>query len=507
MRRRKNTIAPEPVGVTGEMLLNAPSGTWSGGVPETVPALRGTMTMNAEPAGWQGQTPVVTGPGNSGGNSPKNVPPKNKSKAEREPKKKAGSIAGKLHRMVIRRMFFGYFWLNLILICTTCAAYVHAEAKKASISLSQIKDIDFAGTYENLIITLEGRNGTLVMTPGSAFPAAVQVFIILGAFELLSLLRVICFDRFPIRRRLKPLRQMAEAAQSISDAQWNEEKLQNLTYAISHVDAESPSDHVRTNDRELTGIEHALNDLIDRMREAARQQTRFVSDASHELRTPIAVIKGYADMLDRWGKEDKSILEEAISAIRSESDHMNTLVEQLLFLARGDSGRQQLTLQQTSLTNIMKEVYEESVMIDKNHKYEFVTESGSEVICYGDAAMLKQSIRILVDNAAKYTTVGDTITLRVGINAEFRPFYSVQDNGVGMSSHDVEHIFERFYRSDTARNSKTGGTGLGLAIAKWIINRHHGTIMVQSRPEIGTRFTIFLHTQEASYNDAVVIGA
>ncbi|MBO4652069.1 MAG: HAMP domain-containing histidine kinase [Lachnospiraceae bacterium] len=508
MRRRNRTISPEPAGVTGEMLLNAPSGTWMGGVPETVPAvLERTTQVNTALAGWQGQTPVYTGPGNSGGNSPKNVPPSNKSKAEREPKKRAGSIAGKLHRMVIRRMFFGYFWLNLILIVTTCAAYVHFEAKKAGISLSQIKDFDLAGTYENLIVTIEGRNGTLVMTPGSAFPAAVQVLVVLGAFELLSLLRVICFDRFPIRRRLKPLRQMAEAAQSISDAQWNEEKLQNLTYAISHVDAESPSDHVRTNDRELTGIEHALNDLIDRMRDAARQQTRFVSDASHELRTPIAVIKGYADMLDRWGKEDKSILEEAISAIRSESDHMNTLVEQLLFLARGDSGRQQLTLQQMSLSSIMKEVYEESEMIDKNHKYEFVTDNGGEVLCYGDAAMLKQSIRILVDNAAKYTTVGDTITLRVGINSEFRPFYSVQDNGVGMSSHDVEHIFERFYRSDTARNSKTGGTGLGLAIAKWIINRHHGTIMVQSRPEIGTRFTIFLHTQEASYNEAVILNS
>ena len=487
---------------------------WTG---ETQPAMVPAVTT---PAGWQGQpgmgapeqgfvngnTPMVVPP-QYGGNTPVNVPPVPSSKAAKEPKKREGSIAGKLHRMVICRMFFGYFWLNLILILTTCFTYVHYEAKKAGVSLSRIKDVAFNGTFENLIVTVRTRDGLLTMTPGSAFPAAVQVLCVLAGFELLSLLRVICFDRFPIRRRLKPLRQMAEAAQSISDAQWNEEKLQNLTYAISHVDAESPSDHVRTNDRELTGIERALNDLIDRMRDAARQQTRFVSDASHELRTPIAVIKGYADMLDRWGKEDKSILEEAISAIRSESDHMNTLVEQLLFLARGDAGRQQLTLTQTSLTSIMKEVYEESEMIDKNHTYEFRQDGGGDVICYGDAAMLKQSIRILVDNAAKYTTVGDTITLRVGINKDFRPFYSVQDNGVGMSSHDVEHIFERFYRSDTARNSKTGGTGLGLAIAKWIINRHHGTIMVQSRPEIGTRFTIFLHTQESSYNDAVVIGA
>lgn len=436
-----------------------------------------------------------------------NTPPVPSKRVVKEQKKRAGSIAGKIHHMEIRRMFFGYFWLNLILIVTTCLAYVHQQASDAGFSLRKIRDVELSGnSVRTLALTITTKAGELTIVPGGLLWLFINILVVLGCFEALSLLRVILFDRFPIRRRLKPLREMAETAQSLSNAQWNEEKLQNLTYAISHIDAESPSDHVRTNDRELTGMEQAVNDLIDRMRQAAREQTRFVSDASHELRTPIAVIKGYADMLDRWGKDDKEILEEAIAAIRSESDHMNTLVEQLLFLARGDAGRQKLTLQKMSLTAIMKEVHEESEMIDKNHTYEFVPGAG-EVICYGDPAMLKQSIRILVDNAAKYTTVGDTITLRVGVNQELRPFYSVQDNGVGMSSHDVEHIFERFYRSDTARNSKTGGTGLGLAIAKWIVNRHHGTIMVQSRPEIGTRFTIILHAQENTFNDAVVIGA
>ena len=489
MARRKRVLAPEPEvwydgKPTGSMLLHGMASTPVAG-PEIM--IQQPPVNTPQPPGNVSQPPVK--------------------QPAKETKKKEGSIAAKLHRMVIRRMFWGYFWMNLILIVTTCLGYVYLEADKAHFQLRRMKDIVFSGnSIETWTVTIKGRGESLVMTPGSALQVALQVLVVLGAFELLSLLRVILFDRFPIRRRLKPLREMAETAQNISDAQWNEEKLQNLTYAISHVDAESPSDHVRTNDRELNGIEKALNDLIDRMRDAARQQTRFVSDASHELRTPIAVIKGYADMLDRWGKEDKQILEEAITAIRSESDHMNTLVEQLLFLARGDAGRQQLTLQQTSLTAVMKEVYEESEMIDKNHSYEFASDGG-EVMCYGDAAMLKQSMRILVDNAAKYTTVGDTITLRVGISQDYRPFFSVQDNGIGMSSHDVEHIFERFYRSDTARNSKTGGTGLGLAIAKWIVNRHHGTIMVQSRPEIGTRFTILLHAKETGYNEAVVIGA
>ena len=300
------------------------------------------------------------------------------------------------------------------------------------------------------------------------------------------------FMRFPIRRKLRPLREMAESAQALTMVGWEQEKMQNLTYAISHVDAESGSPRLVTNDSELAGIENAMNDLLSRMRDSYREQTRFVSDASHELRTPIAVIKGYADMLDRWGKEDKQVLEEGIEAIRAESDRMNVLVEQLLFLARGDAGRQNLVMEPISLTALMREVYDESVMIDHKHTYELQEEPG-EIVCIGDYGMLKQSVRILVDNASKYTNEGDTISLRVGVNRErLCPYVSVQDNGIGMSSEDVQHIFERFYRSDVARNSKTGGTGLGLSIAKWIIDRHKGVIEVKSRQEIGTRFTIFL---------------
>ena len=106
-------------------------------------------------------------------------------------------------------------------------------------------------------------------------------------------------------------------------------------------------------------------------------------------------------MLDRWGKEDEKVLEESIAAIKSETDHMNKLVEQLLFLARGDSGRTKLTVERFSLTALIREVYDESVMIDESHSWRLVADE--EVAAYGDTAMLKQATRILVDNAAKYT--------------------------------------------------------------------------------------------------------
>ena len=191
-------------------------------------------------------------------------------------------------------------------------------------------------------------------------------------------------------------------------------------------------------------------------------------------------------MLDRWGKEDEAILEEAIEAIKNESAHMQRLVEQLLFLARGDSGRQNLEMKPVNLNEVMREVYEESMMIDEKHSYIFEENGQAQMI--GDSAMLKQSARILIDNAAKYTPEQETIQIRVGVQQDGAAYYGIQDNG--MSENDVSHVFDRFYRADAVRNSQTGGTGLGLSIAKWIVERHVGYYNVISREGLGTRFTV-----------------
>ena len=223
------------------------------------------------------------------------------------------------------------------------------------------------------------------------------------------------------------------------------------------------------------------------------QQARFVDDASHELRTPIAVIQGYVNMLDRWGKDDPAVLEESINAIKNESENMKELIDQLLFLARGDNGRQKLAMERIDLSEIMREVWEESTMIDPDHKYLLEGDEG----CYisGDQAMIKQSIRIFVQNAAKYSEKGNSIKLSVK-KSDGKILYSVQDEGIGMAGEELSHIFERFYRSDKARNSSTGGSGLGLSIAKWIIDAHKGNVEVLSRQEIGTRITVSFESCE-----------
>lgn len=293
-----------------------------------------------------------------------------------------------------------------------------------------------------------------------------------------------------IKRKLQPLNELAETTNILSNISFDENKFHNLEDAIAKISPTSPNGALHTTDADLKGLEKAINNLLERMRESYRQQSRFVSDASHELRTPIAVIQGYVNMLDRWGKEDETILNESIEAIKNESDHMKKMVEQLLFLARGDSGRNQLNFEIFSLYDMMKEVYEESLMIDEKHMYEF--QGDPQATVYADVAMMKQTARILVDNAAKYTLEKDMISLKCGINQDGLSCFSVQDNGIGMKESDVSHVFERFYRSDVARGKMTGGTGLGLSIAKWIVEKHEGYFEVLSREELGTRITVVL---------------
>lgn len=309
--------------------------------------------------------------------------------------------------------------------------------------------------------------------------------------ELAALLGNVFWGARKIRRDLAPLDELAFKADMLARASsFDQQALDELEAAINRISPTGEGVQLHTNNAELAELEIAINNLLERMRETYRQQSRFVSDASHELRTPISVLQGYVNMLDRWGKEDEQVLDESIEAIKSETEHMKKLVEQLLFLARGDSGRTKLTMESFSLNEMMREVYDESQMIDKNHSYIF-RPAVDAVIITGDISMLKQTARILIDNAAKYTPADAVITMKVTENSGI-PCFLIQDEGIGIGHSDVPHVFERFYRSDPARSKDSGGTGLGLSIAKWIVDRHGGYFDVLSREDIGTRITVYL---------------
>lgn len=300
-----------------------------------------------------------------------------------------------------------------------------------------------------------------------------------------------------IRETLKPLSDMAEKAKKLQaeiadlSSSTPDDKIKDLAGAISSIDAEKLDYQISIDGSqdELKSLAYAINDMLKRINQAYQSQIRFVSDASHELRTPISVIQGYAGIIDRWGKHDEKTLQEAIDAIKSETENMKMLVEHLLFLARGDNEAIQLNKKRFDCTNLIKEIISETTLIDQEHN--IITELESSAFVEADEQLIKQAIRILVDNSLKYTEPGQEVRLKVFNNDE-GIVIQVQDNGIGIAPEDLPNIFNRFYRSDESRARKTGGTGLGLAIAKWIIERHGGYFEVLSRQNIGTRINIIL---------------
>ncbi|WP_291574363.1 sensor histidine kinase [Clostridium sp. UBA4548] len=244
---------------------------------------------------------------------------------------------------------------------------------------------------------------------------------------------------------------------------------------------------------ELKDLAKTFNDMLDRLQRTYEAQNQFVSDASHELRTPIAVIQGYANLLDRWGKEDKEVLDEAIGAIKSEAEAMKTLVEQLLFLARSDKHTQKVEMVDFKVNELIGEVIKETKLIAPNH--EILNMHNEEISINGDRSLLKEALRVFIDNSIKYTEEQGTIKINSYVK-EKKLVLEVEDTGAGISKEDLPFIFDRFYRADKSRTKESGGTGLGLSIAKWIIIKHKGKIEVQSKLGHGTKITILLPLKE-----------
>ncbi len=238
---------------------------------------------------------------------------------------------------------------------------------------------------------------------------------------------------------------------------------------------------------ELKDLANVINAMLDRIETSYESQKQFVSDASHELRTPIAVIQGYANLLNRWGAKDPEILHESIEAIQNEARSMQDLVEKLLFLSRHDKKTLKLIKKNFNMSKLVEDMVKETKLVAANRVIESsVTEN---IMVYGDEQALKQAVRIFIDNAVKYSRDGDTVTIKCEkVNEDC--IITVQDTGIGMTQKDLDHIFDRFYRSDYVRNQNIGGHGLGLSLGKLIILAHTGKIRVRSQFKKGTSFII-----------------
>lgn len=247
--------------------------------------------------------------------------------------------------------------------------------------------------------------------------------------------------------------------------------------------------NVEGTQNELKEIASTINSMLDRLELSYETQKQFVSDASHELRTPIAVVQGYINMLDRWGAKDAEILEESVDAIKNEAKSMQELVEKLLFLSRHDKKTLKLKKKKFDVGKLVEEMLKEGKIMVKDKNIEPL--DINSVILYGDQQTIKEAVRVLFENAVKYTEKGDTIYLgceREGKNCVI----TIADTGLGMDEKDMDNVFHRFYRSDHVRNGKVSGHGLGLSIAKLIVLKHAGTIQVKSQYTKGTCFRIVL---------------
>ena len=403
--------------------------------------------------------------------------------------KKLTSITRKLYFLGVRRRLRHYIFFDIF---TPLLAFIILLADREYVLLGEI-NFDFCRRFsvssKTLIYKVFDSNYKDILL---RIDMTYEAKIIAGCISVIMLLQLISIiatafrERWKIKKILAPINDMAMSINELTSIDFSEEKYHYIEDAIDNIDV-SGENALSLSEQELKGIEQSINNLIRRMQENSRQQARFVNDASHELRTPIAVIEGYANMLKRWGRDDEKVLDEGINAIDAEVRHMKHLVEQLLFLARGDSGRTKIEREDISAAELMKEIYEESLMIDEKHIYRF-KEWEENFILSADYGLIKQAVRILIDNAAKYSTESAEIILGYGIGEDGKKYLQVQDTGIGMSENDVTHVFERFYRSDEVRSYQ--GTGLGLAIAKWIVDKHNGHFEILSREELGTRIRI-----------------
>jgi two-component system OmpR family sensor kinase len=252
---------------------------------------------------------------------------------------------------------------------------------------------------------------------------------------------------------------------------------------------------------ELRRLASTFNDMLTRLDQAFSTQRRFLADASHELRSPLAAIRTNVEALLRGADSDPKEREASLRAIARETDRMGRLVADLLALARADAG-QPLVQKRVELDAVLIEAYQQERRLAEG--VELNLGELEQVQVLGDPDRLKQLVLNLVDNALRYTPPGGEVTLDVTREGDWAVL-RVSDTGVGIPREHIPHIFDRFYRVDSPRTRHSGGTGLGLAICKWVAEAHGGRIEVSSTVDSGSVFSVYLPAEASA--DAVRVPA
>lgn len=311
--------------------------------------------------------------------------------------------------------------------------------------------------------------GQSLTSLGTTLRSVLIEFLLIAPFVLLLSI----FGSYVLATRaFAPINRLTRAAQRIKAGDLHERV---------------PVPHARD---EVQALALTFNDMIEHLDRAFTQQRRFVADASHELRTPVAAIRSMTDVvLTQQGSREQYLT--VLYEVNAEAERLGRLIGDLLALARADEGHTLFEWGPVRLDLLAADVAAaiEPLAVERGVTVE--VDSQAPVVVLGDEARLIQAIFNLVDNAVVYTDAGGKVKLTVQVTNK-SACLSISDTGIGIEPEHLEHIFKRFYRADPTRSRARGGSGLGLAIVDWIVRAHAGTVTVESRVGRGSTFRVML---------------
>lgn len=339
-------------------------------------------------------------------------------------------------------------------------------------------NLDGLGRYR--VVAAPSRNRADVIVTGLSMSnidaTEFRMLIIFGIVTLVAIVAATTAGVVIIRRALAPLRRVAQTATEVVDLPLDRGEVE-LPVRVPEADANPAT--------EVGQLGSALNRMLDHIsaalstRQASETRVRqFVADASHELRTPLAAIRGYTELAQRMG-DDREAVAHAMSRVSSETARITRLVEDLLLLARLDSGRP-LEREPVDLSRLAVDAVSDAHIAGPNHQWELDLPP-EPVMVTGDEARLQQVVTNLLANARIHTGPGTVVTTRLS-SGPAHTLLQVIDNGPGIPAAQQSEVFERFARGDSSRSRKGGSTGLGLAIVSAVVKAHNGTITVNSQP-------------------------
>jgi heavy metal sensor kinase len=282
----------------------------------------------------------------------------------------------------------------------------------------------------------------------------------------------VALGRYLAGRALGPFEEITRTAEKI-----NYENL-NMQIVTAH------------KEEEIQRLVQSFNAMVRRLDSSFRQMRKFNADAAHELRTPLAIIQGETEiaLMSRNLPEEIRII---LASNLEELDRLTRIVNDLLTLSEAEAGRQVLTKQPVNVGKLLVDLVEQMRLLASDRNITIEVQCTPNLWIDADKLWIRRVILNLLDNAIKYSKDRGIIEVQAGRENSLIKIH-VRDRGIGIHPEDLPRIFDRFYRADPARNRDTGGAGLGLALVKWVVEAHNGSIRVDSEPDQGTLFEVFL---------------